>query len=278
MKVINKLSPVYDKDIFDKTNLYDNEIKYALSEMRKRATENVVTQFMNKFGNRYVSSKIFRDECNIKNLQFIYTSSEYIGAYTKINIINMKENNIGIQEDIRKIKCCMTDDEIEKRDRFQARKENEEKKNREIVNIKYNNKGKSEKTKKILVLCANNMSIATEKWKRAFDPSENTDEIEPYFFGVDLSENLEPYLVKGELKNIGKYYSAGFDYILNEHCPYSIYDRENTSIIYDLLDDNGIFMGADYSNELTKNYVDIIESFFRRVPGVHGHFVKYIKI
>lgn len=99
---------------------------------------------------------------------------------------------------------------------------------------------------KILVLCANEKTVANEKWKTYLSKIIDVNLYVPFYTGFDLTDE-KPYKIKGKINEIIHLYDGiKFDVIFIEFCSKSAIDTYTQNKLIDLLEDNGKIISPDY--------------------------------
>lgn len=219
---------------------------------------NIKKQFKWKCSVEYSIKKIKtqNDECCGKSTDEI-TDEEYINYF---KIILGKDNNKLTErqkENLMKMKPSM---EVKLRTKKKAlqiietQKEDDYFLKRILEKDKEDeNKKRTIKNNKILVMCATNETVLDNKWEkiinnvnRNINPKINTNDFEPYYIGVELNQLL-PFKVQDKVINIENHYKdMKFDIIISEYCPKNAFNKECIKSIHSLLSDDGLYIIPNY--------------------------------
>ena len=112
---------------------------------------------------------------------------------------------------------------------------------------------KDDDTKKILILCANNKSYESQRWKNICKDFIDTENYIPYFLGMDITQDL-PYKINSEFSQ-SKFEDNFFDCILSEHCPQFMFNIDNINKISNILKFEGLFITPNYPNFYNDKFI-----------------------
>jgi hypothetical protein len=115
------------------------------------------------------------------------------------------------------------------------------------------NKERTIKNNKVLVMCATNETVLDNEWEkiinnvnRNINPKINTNDFEPYYIGLELNQLL-PFRVQDKAINIENHYKdIKFDIIISEYCPKNVFNKECVKSIHSLLSDDGLYIIPNY--------------------------------
>lgn len=116
----------------------------------------------------------------------------------------------------------------------------------------------------ILVLCATEETILSEKWKHILSMVgfENSKDKEPmlYFYGLQV-KNDPPYKIEDFNNNLQKHFPDKhmFDAIISENCPQTAFTKDMSNILH-ILKDDGVFISPNYDHR-SPFYSYVIKNF-----------------
>jgi len=125
--------------------------------------------------------------------------------------------------------------------------------------------------KKILVLCATDESILLGKYKNILYPNEK-DKYDGrfndiYYCGDELT-NVNPHVINCLIDELSTKIHEKFDVVINEHCPFFIYTETGVKQIYDILKDDGTFIGSS-NPHIFRELKNNIYEYFKDSPIKH---------
>lgn len=234
---INELNEIEDTDLFFADPLPENCPQFIKNILESnKITEEGKLKFIGMFAVRYIKSETFRQIT--ENCKFMFLNGNYIGIY----------KNLSDKVEFSMNKKISIEDAKEKQKIFHERKLKDA---QEVLNSNENSENPNA-TKNILILCANNDSFIKKRWQRELSSLLNISKYQPYYLGDDLIESL-PYRINGKLSTkltLNKLDDIKFDIIFSEFCPNNIFNIKLEKILYYLLNESGIIISPEYSNNI----------------------------